>query len=96
MEPLSTFRVDKSLEVAKDKRTSRRGQLTKTKPKLAEFKSKELDSIPPYAVQTCLAKLKKDIHLHEAIQRSCWRRAKPSLMLSLRRRTQQPKPTKST
>ena len=54
--------------MAKDKRASRRGQLTKAKLKPAEFKSKELDSVPPYVVQTCLAKLKKDIHLHEAIQ----------------------------
>ncbi len=69
MELSTAFREVKSLDVAKDKRTSRRGQITKVKAKLAEFKNKQVDDVPlatpKLVVQT---KLKKDVHLHEAIQ----------------------------
>jgi len=68
MESAPTFGEVKSLDVAKDKRASCRGQLTKAKYKLAEFKSKKPDSVPLSTVQACLAKLNKDISLHGAIQ----------------------------
>jgi len=67
MEPLATFHEVKNLEVAKDKLASRRGQITKTKLKLAELKTKPLDSISPATLQSLLAKLKKDLLLHETI-----------------------------
>ncbi len=65
---MSTFSEVRTSELAKDKRTARRGQITKDKLKLVELKAKSLDSISSTALQSLLTKLKRDLLLHEAIQ----------------------------
>ncbi len=61
MESVSTFSEVRTSELAKDKRTARRGQITKDKLKLVELKAKPLDSIFSTALQSLLTKLKRDL-----------------------------------
>ncbi len=67
MESLLDFWEVKSLDVAKDKRSSHRGQITKAKLKLVELKAKGLENVPLTTVDNLITKLKKDMSLHEAI-----------------------------
>ena len=55
------------MDVAKDKRSSHRGQITKAKLKLVELKAKGLENVPLTTVDNLITKLKKDMSLHEAI-----------------------------
>ncbi len=56
------------VNLAKDKRASRRGQITKAKTKLDEFLARHIEEISIISVQSALIKLRKDLQLHEAIQ----------------------------
>ena len=63
-----SFREVRTLNQAKDRRASRRGQITKAKTRLDELLAQHISRIPIATLRSVLSKLKKDINLHEGIQ----------------------------
>jgi len=68
MEAATLFPEVKTLNQAKDKRASRRGQITKAKTRLDEFLAMRMDELSLLTCQPVYTKLKKDVQIHEDIQ----------------------------